>query len=347
MKVKPLLDAVSTIQPALNAKGIVPEFQYLYFNKDYVEATDGNLLIRADLEEECPEFAVEGKVFTSLLKTVNGKTIDIKVEEGKVHLKAGRTKSQLTLPAVKPISGVAFDIDEWTELPAGLLKGLALCRFTACPDQTAGALTGVRVEGNSVISCDKWRISVYTLEGEFPTCTIPVAMIDQLLRYKNAIEGYAIKEGILYVDLGGAKIGCTLVPGEYPTQALLGSMEQVKNSAELELTKDLKIAIAEAGKRQNIIQEKELEFDREAQFSVKKGAVRLFAQSEAVGLVEEVIEYPESSDLEFQFFINPIFLLETFEQTDTLLYCESTSVVAFKGDNFVHLVKTKMPDIEE
>ena len=309
MKVKPLLDAVSKIQPAVDHKGIVPEFQYLYFSKDYVEATDGSLLIRADLEEECPEFVVDAKVFTALLKTVNTKDIDIKIEDGKAHLKAGRSKWTLTLPETTPISGISFEVDEWTELPKSLLKGLGLCRFTACPDQTAGALTGVRVEGKTIIACDKWRISVFTLNKKFPNCTIPVAMIDQLARYKNCVEGYAIKDGILYVDLGTAKIGCSLLPGDYPSENLLASLTLIKDSDALELTKALKINIAEAGKRQNIIQDRELEFDREAEFSIKDGDIRLFAQSESVGLVEEVIEYEQGGDLDLAFILIQFFFL--------------------------------------
>jgi len=344
MKTQPLLSAISTILPAVNAKGLVPEFQFLYFHKDYVEATDGSLLLRAQLEEEMPEFCVEAGVFHQLLKTVTAEEVEIRLKDKSVVLKAKGLKTKLNLPAEVPECDIDFDVDDWTEVPDGLLEGLSLCRFTACPDQTAGPLTGVRVEEDTVISCDRWRVSLFSLEKAFGhSVTIPVNIIDQLGRFPK-IEGFAIKDSTIYFDADTARIGAKLLLGEYPSEPLLGQLDQIKDAEELKLTKELKGAISDAGKRQNIIQSKMLEFDRETEFTVDKGKVKLSAQSEAIGAIEETLDCKKAKKASFTFRINPVFLLKSFAETDTLLYSEPNNIAAFEGNNFMHLVKTKTPD---
>lgn len=346
MKVEPLLKAISTILPAVDSKGLVPEFQFLYFTKNYIEATDGALFIRADLEEEAPEFVIDAQVFHSLLKTIKDKEIEIKVKEKSITVKTKSVKTELALPEKKAESLISFEFDKakWQELPDGLLEGLALCRYTACPDQTAGPLTGVRVEDTAILSCDRWRVSLFSLEKGLVPMTIPVDVIDQLSRFSDKVEGYVAEDGSIYFKLDGACIGARLVEGEYPTETLMGSLDQVEGAVSLKLSDALKKNIAEAGKRQNIIQAKALEFDRKSRFSVEKGKVKLYAEDEAVGKIEEMLDCKEAKNVEFSFYINPIFLLKMFDQTDTLAYSEDNNIAAFEGGKFMHLVKTKTPE---
>jgi len=344
MKTQPLLSAINAILPAVDSKGLVPEFQFLYFHKTYVEATDGSLFLRAYLEEEIPEFCVEAGVFHSLLRTVTSPDVEIELKDKTVILKAKGLKTKLMMPAEPPDCNIDFDTDSWTEIPDGLLEGLSLCRFTACPDQTAGALTGVRIEGDTVISCDRWRVSLYSLKKAFSeSITIPVTVIDQLERFSK-IDGYAIKGNTIYFDAVTVKIGAKLLEGEYPSEPLLNQLKQIEDAAELKLSKELRKEISEAGKRQNIIQSKMLEFDRETVFTVDKGKVKLTAESEATGTIEETLDCKEAKKASFSFRINPVFLLKSFAETDTLLYSEVNNIAAFEGNNFMHLVKTKTPD---
>lgn len=290
MKVEPLREAISILLPAVDSKGLVQQFSYLYFNKNHVEATDGALLVRAELAEESPEFAVEASVFASLLKTVNQKDIDITVEGKKVLLKAKGLKTELALPASEERPNIDFNIDKWEDVPEDFLSGLQLCRFTACPDQTSAALTGVRVEGTDIISTDRWRISLYSMGKSMPSMTLPVTLIDQLARFTSDVVGYCIKGSTIYFDVGKAIIGAQLTPGDYPSETLLGAVSQTDEAIRLKITDAFRKGISEAGKRQNIVQQGMLEFDRQSEFSYSAGAVRLYAQNESVGTVEEMLD---------------------------------------------------------
>lgn len=351
MKVKPLLEAVSMILPAVDSKGLVQEFSLLHFKDKRVQATDGSLLIRADLEEEVPEFTIGAKVFHSLLRTIKDKEVEITIADNKAYLKTKKLKTELTLPGEKIETNVDFDVSEWEDIPEGFIKGLELCRYTACPDQTAGSLTGVRVEGASIISTDKYRISTYTLGEKLSAAmTLPVSLVDQLSRFSKYLESYAVKDSTIYFNLGSGIIGAQLLPGEYPTETLFQGIDMLEKAIKLDISDGLKDSISEAGKRQNIIQDSMLEFDRWTKFSVKEGNITLYAENKEVGLIEESLGVTGAEGEtcpDFEFHINPVFLLKTFEDTDTLLYAEDNAIAAFEGDNFIHLVKTKQPDTEE
>jgi len=347
MKVKPLLEAISMIAPAVDSKGLVQEFTFLYFNDKYVQATDGSLLIRAELADPAPEFTIGATVLHSLLRTVKDKEIEMVVEDNKLLLTTKKLKTELSLPAEKLDSTIDFDVEAWQEIPEGFIEGLELCRFTACPDQTAGPLTGVRVEGNSILSTDRWRISLFTLKEDTGIdigITLPVSLIDQLSRFSKYIEGYAVKDSTIYFNLGTGIIGAQLVPGDYPTETLLQGVDMVDKASKLIISDELKKNISEAGKRQNIIQEGVLEFDRNTKFSVVNGNITLFAENKEVGIIEESLGKSDKEDCpDFEFFINPVFLLRTFEDTKWLLYAEEGQIAAFEGARFIHLVKTKSP----
>jgi len=350
MKVKPLLEAVSAVFPAADHKGLVPEFKHLYFDEKYVQATNGSLFIRADLEEPCPKFAIDSEVFYALLKTVTSDTVELELSEKALTLKAKGMKSELALPGSPATGTIDFDVKEWTKVPDGLMKGLFLCRFTACPDQTAGPLTGVRIEKDAILSCDRWRISLYSVEaGAMAGVTLPVDLLDELKGYASQIKGYAVKDQTIYFDLGRARIGAKLVQGTFPSDKLFGAMDQVEGASGLTLTADLKEKIVLASKRQNILEGNVLEFDRMSKFTYtsanKKGKIILYAENQATGTIEEVIECKGVKG-EFSFFINPMFLLEMFEETDSLLYSEKHTVACFEGNQFMHLVKTKVPEAQ-
>lgn len=345
MKVKPLLEAVSAVFPAVDQKGLVPEFKHLYFEETYVQATNGSMFIRADLEEPCPKFVIDSGVFYALLKTVTSTDVDLIVGEKSLTIKAKGLKSELAFPSTPPCVSVDFDVKEWKPVPDGLLKGLFLCRFTACPDQTAGSLTGVRVEDDCIISCDRWRISLFTVElPGVGGVTLPVDLLDELKGYATKIKAYAVKDQTIYFDAGKARIGAKLIQGEFPSDKLLAAMDQTEGVASLKLTADLKEQIALASKRQNIVQDSLLEFDRMSRFTCSKGSIRLYAENQATGTVEDTIECKEAKKAEFSFYINPMFLLEMFEETDSLLYSDKHSLACFDGNQFMHLVKTKTPD---
>jgi len=347
MKTKTLLEATSKILPAVDNKGLVPEFQHLFFDGHYVEATNGSMFIRAELDEEVPTFAVEAAVFHSLLKTIQDDEIEIAVKEKAVSIKTKSIKTELGLPEKKLVSSINFDVEEWKEVPENFLRGLFLCRYTACPDQTAGPLTGVWVGDDAILSCDRWRISLYSLSVKMANMIIPVDMIDQVQRYADQVEGYAVQNGTIYFNLGKAKIGAKLLSGEYPSENLIKSLAQVDDAVKLSLSKDLKKRISEAGKRQNIIQTKALEFDRVSNVNIDNGKMTLFAQNESVGTIEETLGCEDAKDVKFEFAINPIFLTQMFTEVTNLLYSQINSVCGFEGGSFIHLVKTKSETKDE
>lgn len=347
MKVKSLLTTISTLMPAIDSKGLVPEFSLLHFKKNCVESTDGALLVRCNLDEGSPEFSVDAEIIQSLLKTINQDDVDITIEEGTAVVKTKTMTTRLALPTIKQAPKIDFDIKDCVkDVPKGLLEGLKLCRYTACIDQTSGPLTGVRIEEDTIISCDRCRITIFQLEKAIESMTISVNLIDLASRFSKDIKSCALKGTTFYFDFEKGMMGGKLVEGEYPSEKLLGCVDEAEEGSELKLSKELKKEISEAALRQNIIQSKDLEFDRQTTVKVGKGELTLSSISQAVGSIEETIKCPDAKDVDFSFVINPMFLLGVFAEADRFVYSEKLGVVTFTGNRFMHLVKTKTHEVK-
>jgi DNA polymerase III sliding clamp (beta) subunit (PCNA family) len=356
MKVAGLVEAIAVLMPAVDSKGLVKEFGQLTFTGSAIEATNGAMFARVGLAEEMPMFQVDAEVFYGILKTLKEEAVALTVEGELVSITGEDTSSQFGAIPGAPKHSVQYDIkpDEWKAVPAEFIKALALCRMTACKDQTAGPLTGVQVtDKGEVVATDRFRMSVYTLPGVAGCANmlLPVDLIDQLARHKASIDAYAIRDGSVYFRIAGncpAIIGSKLLNGEFPTEKLLTIVAEVFEAEKftLNLTAGIKKSLAEAAQRQNIIQAGTLEFDRESRIAFSKDKLSVENASVTKGRVKDKIKVPaEITCADFSFLINPTFLLETSLTATDLHYVASRSSVIFDSPSFVHVVGTKTSNV--
>lgn len=349
MKVADLLDCVSVLMPAVDTKGLVKEFTLLNFAPDEgklystIEATDGTMFVQVRFEEVLPPFAIDADMFFNVAKTLRGKEMTISIADNLVMLKAGRVTGKFPVCA-PPANRPNFVVQAWHEMPSSLFDAIALCRLTACSDQTAGALTGVYVEESTVLSSDRFRVSCFTLDLPLAfkqSFVVPVAVIDHIMKYRSTITHFAVEGDSIYFKTPQAIIGCKLLQGEYPAATLLNALASVPmTDAQLTLTSEFKAQLAEAAARQNIVQDDALEFDRESQFAYDNGKVTISTLGKTISM-EDVLEVQASAPAAFSFLINPVFLLKATEEADKLTYATDAAMILFSSSRFLHLVGAK------
>ena len=364
MRTQELKDAVSALTPFLDGKGLVAAYTVLNFQDTYVQATDGRMLMRFNFTESSGiSCNVEAAAFTSLIRSINAEDTTLTLVDGKLKVKAKRVSAEFVLPSSVVYPELKFEPAAWDPVTADYLKALFLARMSVCPDQTAGPLTGVYVQGNfdevNVLSCDRYRLSWVSAKNPFDqeAYILHVDFIDQLRRYASQVEFMSLHEGMVYAQLKDkrAVLACNLLPGDFPGEQMLTHLKSAGASAtanRMSVSKEMRDQITVAVKRQGIVQEQLLEFDRTTQVTLKpkEGVLVLYSVDASVGSVEEAIELAASvanTDKEFSFSVNPGFLVEAFASVDWMSFDPATNTCCFGTDKFTHLVKTKMTPVKE
>jgi DNA polymerase III sliding clamp (beta) subunit (PCNA family) len=89
---------------------------------------------------------------------VTDKTLSIKGRKSHTDFNLREGEGNLIFPVV----------DEWEEIPKNFNEGIKITLFSAASDMTDPKLTCLHVKDNFIESCDKFRITRFTLDSNFP-----------------------------------------------------------------------------------------------------------------------------------------------------------------------------------
>ena len=164
--------SLERVSPALGVNVLVPAFQCFIFDKGYVTATDGVIVVRSRCDS-APDLdcVIPGPQFLALLKSMRDKTIGLEVAGDKVIVTSARgsikgnfTTVTRTDPPAIPMCDMKGSDNNFKRL----FDGLSFCRYIVSKDETTGPRCGVRVENGKIFSTDKYRIARYDIGDSFP-----------------------------------------------------------------------------------------------------------------------------------------------------------------------------------
>lgn len=326
------------------------------FDKGGAIALNGFMKGRVQLASTFDKpFVIRAAPLLNLLKTISGNEVELELTEKTLNVRAESCKADLLLEENFD-QGQMIDLNSFpTSIPSStdLMKGIDLCRYAACPDQVSGALMGVRVMQDLILACDRFRISSYKWKAEnitdWKSFTLPVQVIDAMIKHKDKLTNIMLSSNsnslLLFSDSKEYWIGAKLLTGDYPEESLRKSLELRKEGEwhSVTISIEKKADIQRVIDRQNIAQEGISEFDRKTEIRYSKRQLSLYAVNKNVGTVTELLhtDLKDTPDVEFSFFINPLFLSQAFEETRTIHYSKQHTACAFQTDKFLHLVKTK------
>jgi len=203
MKVKrtEVLDALSRVEPGLAAKEIVEQSQSFVFVDGDVLTFNDEIAIAHPLDVGI-QGAVKADEFYKLMSKLKEDELDITTDGGELRVKGQKKEAGIRMEAeiTLPLKEIAPP-KKWTQLPSKFCDALKFCIFSTSTDMTKPALTCLYVNDTSVVSCDNFRLTRYSMgdeaKGLFPApFLLPAAAARQLLKY--APKKYAIVGGWIH-----------------------------------------------------------------------------------------------------------------------------------------------------
>jgi hypothetical protein len=281
---------------------------------------------------------------------VNSADVDLQLADGDggklLCITSGNSEVELLIPECSTDISLPADDIVWHKCDPLFLKGLLLSRFTVCDDQTAGALTGVRYykEGDSILSCDRYRIFTHVCPPmPFESITVRAELIDQVSRFRDKIKEVGVFENHIYFrfDDGNTVIGSVNIPTEYPDN-LFDVVSQLSTETDVAIivTDEMRQALASSIDEHIVIQRDRMEIDKSTDVAIKANSMHLTSVVSGVGRAKSKVSLPETMPAKAVFKINPVFLAEAFNDVSQFFFNSENSTCVFKGDTFLHLVKT-------
>jgi len=335
-----LIECLEKVIPALGINVLVPEFQYLQFDKRIVQATDGALIINTTLPEgsDYGSFAVPGRPFYDLLRNLDKEEVDLIVEDNKLKVKTNKIEGTfIILDKVNLISVDTPDSLVLLEDFPNFIQGLNYCRFGVSKDETLGSLCGVKVKENLLLSSDRYRITKWNLNNSLSfKCSLPIKFIDILLKNKDEIQemGYSKNNTFVVVLRDGTSIITAVLIGLYPDLLQYFPTSEYR---EIEFVDDQKDAL-----------EKHISFlknvnlvDKEIDIKISKNKCVLTSRDKELGTLIEEVEISSSNSSEIEFSANPIFLKDIMEICSSFKYYVEAGLILFETDNLQYLAQVR------
>jgi len=336
MKRTELLKALDRLYPAVAGSPITPEMADFRVKADTLRSTDGQMMVQVKLAESTGlDCRIPAKQFYKLLSSLKTEDIELRAEDGRLRI---GNKNLKGLYQVADEGGLLdnldFDVEKWTELPEGFLKGIKLCKFAVSRDVSRGPLCGIHIRGDAFTASDGFRIANFRCGSEMSTgpIVIPVDVAAQLERYGEDVNGWAVKKDVVYFRIGeDTIIAGKLLVGDYPDAA-----QFIEDSAKL---KDSMVFPEETTNtlRRHLDQQNDIQvLDKEVTISVDGNILTVSSTDGVRYELEETLEL-EDAVKPMSFKIHPGALMGILERTRRMWFDDSSRFVVFRDENFTYL----------
>ena len=202
-----LIMALQMVRPGLARKELIEQSDSFVFTKGNVHSYNDELSVSFPVDFHV-EGAVRAKEFFDLLNKTKEDELDIEAVEGGLTVKGRKYNATIKFQPdiVLPIFFGDDETYDWKDLPADFSIGVASCLFSVGKDMSEPVLTCIHVTGNTVESCDRFRLTRYIMSpsGDAPTqdanitddLLIPATAARELSKY-DPIQ-YAIAAGWIH-----------------------------------------------------------------------------------------------------------------------------------------------------
>jgi len=304
-----LLKALETVRPGLASKEMIEQSTSFCFLEGKVTTFNDEISISTPLTDFELTGAVNAEELYSFVK--KSKTEDIKIElsDNEILLKSGRAKAGLTLQneIVLPLEEIG-KIKKWKKLPDDFSGGLSFAMGAAGHDFSEPVLTCVHVNKAELISSDRFRIVVFTLENEVPVkpFLIPATTCSKLIK----LMPVEIAEGegwIHFKDALGSIISCRIFEDSFPD---VSKHIKVKGN-EITFPKSI-IGIID---RADIFSKRDTALDESIEVRLHKNKIEIKSESNSGWFKESAKTNYKGEEVSFK--VTPYLLRDILNETTT------------------------------
>lgn len=340
---KDFVEVLNVVAPAVGQNAMVPAFQCFQIDGTEVVVTDGVLVIRAKFKEDTGLCCVvPAPQFKTLLSGMSAKNIDL-VEDGDGQLVVKTVKGSIkgTFATISNFSPSAVPEIELKSLSEdgfrGLAAALSFCRYSTSKDEANGPYCGIRIAGTKVYSTDKYRISRYEIGEQVlvEDVTVPLKFVAVLLKHRDQIAEIGTDNGkILMAKLkDGTLLYTGLLEGEYrdleeyfPKDTASG--QTVEFPKELSETLERHIAFLKNVDVTCMLMN----------IKIVGNTCTLTSVDKELGTVTEDLQLaaPRAAKAgKIEFDINPLFLREVVEVSNTFTYKDGKILFSAEGLSYL------------
>ncbi len=320
--------ALSEVLPGLSEKAIVEQTDHFILDGDYIRTSNDEIAVSFPFHTGF-SLAVKGDEFFRLISKINSEEIELDVEEGALHISAGKTEAVMVIS--KEIKGsVIIRSRRWYDLPKNFSDAMRFCSFSSGENVGSGLqiLNNLWIKDQYVISSDRLRVSKYEMDSKVTTeFLLPTPAAQGLVKVEPI--SYAVEDAwIHFKNKAGAIFSSRVVEGEYPEE-VWGLFTRKGDSV---LVPE---GLSESIDRAQIFSKEVVGGDDLVRVKIDSKAGRLFCRGEgSLGWIEEELKTDFKKDLEFK--VSPEHFIEILEYVKEMLV--SDDKIYFSGPNFEHVI---------
>jgi len=346
VNLKDFVAVLEKVAPGLGIGGLVPDYKCFHFSGKEIWTTDGTLVINSSFSLDTGlKCSVYGASFLDLLRSLDEEEVELIYKNNEVKVKTDTVKGVFTILASTDVKrNIASDKDVViSESCDDLIEGLSLCRYSVSKDETLGPLCGVMVDGNTLLSSDRYRIASYELKEKYPIkCSLPSKFVNIMIKNKGNINemSYILDNRFTIVLADGTRISTFILVGEHPDLIKyfpkgLASRKEVTLKDSNHMIDVLERHIKFLGNVDPV--------DKEILIQIGRDKCMFVSIDKELGTLAEEVEVKTSleQDQKIEFSINPIFLREVSRLCSGFNYYTEEKIVLFEAGGLRYLVQTR------
>lgn len=326
-----LLDVLMKVKPGLSSNEIIEQSMHFCFQDGVVRTYNDQIAISCPFDSDITG-AVSANEFFSLIEKLSPEDIELTVKGDELKVRGGKTKAMIKMsPDIKLIDIDIDGIKRWHKLPDDFLEVIKFCLFSASTNLADSEFTCLYVSGDRVLSCDTFRATEMTMDGEvFKEFMLPAKAVRELIKYEE-LKTYALNDNWLHFkDRWGAIFSCRVVAFGENRLKDVSSFFKVKGK-KVQLPSDFKNIVDRA----QTLTVEAFEQERSVELEIAEGKITVRGESD-MGYVEESVK-TNYKGRGINVNVHPECLMQILEHLNDVVIGEST--LLFEGDNFKHVVK--------
>ncbi len=333
-----LLNVLNKLKPGLASKAIVEQSTHFIFLGKIVATFSDQIAVVCPFQTPFP-FSVKGEEFHRIISGIEEEELTIFPEENHLIISSEDTIAGIDIIVDEKdkvehhIESLVDQMNKWKKLPEDFIQGMFLTMFSAAKNLVSGTLACVYVDKENIFSCDTIRASWYQASGEMPTCLLPAKDVQDLVKYPNFVE---------YCDTDNWMHFRTKDKMTFSVKKVLDKFTDIQKFFENASGDNIELPekLVEILKSISFLAEGDMDLHRIVTVTLSKGKLLCKAKKE-IGWIEKKINC-EYKGKNREFMINPIFLSEILNRTNTMKLSETAAL--FKTDNFQHMILLPMEE---
>lgn len=341
---KHFISVLQSVQPAVASKELVEQSTSFIFTGSQVMAYDDELCISHPLETEF-ECAVLAKELLAVLLRIKDEEVDVQTNETHLVVKGKKNKAGIKLEwktNVEEISKTLGMAKDWNALPNNFMEGLGFCALSVGKDNSKPLSKCIHCHGNSMLSTDNRRITVYYLQAIPDTgmeeLNIPGSAVRALSSFD--LQEYALSDGWVHFKAANdAIVSSRTIAGKFPREKafeFIAKAQRAENDVKMPSTLPEMLKAASVFTSSSTTGAKKSVEDSHVQISINSGLLTVRGEGPA-GFFEESARCKYQGDA-IEFECVPDFLNKILAHTDTAVVDQGS--LLFEGDNFEHIIRT-------